>query len=714
MSSNPSAEAPEALLDDAVRQHRAGNLDEAERLYRLALAADPDQPEANHNLGTLALARGRTAEALARLKRALECAPGQRAYWLAYIRALLHAGHAEAARTLIAEGRRRGLGGAEADSLAARCEARIAAPPAGSVDAMDACRRLAQQDRLAEAESLLRRVLEARPGLAEAHCNLGSVLRQQGRPDEAEHSLRRALELEAAFPQALGNLGNVLNDLRRPAEAEACFRRAIAQLPDFARAHYGLGMALRTQNRPVEAEAAYRTALALQPDFVEAASNLGAILQEQGRLAEAQECFRGAIAIRPDFADAHDGLLFTLNYDADRSAEEIFAAYRAYDHRFGQPQRGAWRAHANPRDPGRRLKVGYVSPDFRRHAAVHFLEPLLAHHDKGQVEVHAYAELAREDAVTARYRGCADHWVATRGLSDEALAERIRADGIDILVDLAGHTSGNRLGVFARKPAPVSASWLGYGYTTGLSAIDYLLTDEASAPAGSEPLYAEVPWRLATPGYAFRPAEGMGAVSPLPALASGQVTFGTLTRRVRINHRTVRVWSEILKRVAGSRLLIDSNNFREAAMVAELRERFAEQGIGGERLEIGYHSPPWDILRQTDIGLDCFPHNSGTTLFESLYLGVPFITLAGRPTVGRLGSAILQGLGRAEWIAHSEEDYVGKAVALAGDLDALARRRAGLRDEMQASPLMDEAGFARKVEAAYREMWMRWIGEGRP
>jgi predicted O-linked N-acetylglucosamine transferase (SPINDLY family) len=254
----------------------------------------------------------------------------------------------------------------------------------------------------------------------------------------------------------------------------------------------------------------------------------------------------------------------------------------------------------------------------------------------------------------------------------------------------------------------VSLSWLGFGYTTGLTAIDYLLTDAASAPAGSEGLFSETPWRLETPGYAYRPAEGMGAVSPLPALARGYVTFGTLTRAVRINPLTIRVWSALLKRVEGARLVIDSGNFKSVATQDALASKFAAHGIERERLEIGCHSPPWEVLRGLDIGLDCFPHNSGTTLFETLYMGVPFVTLAGRPSVGRLGSSILEGVGHPSLIAHSEDEYMEKAVALASDLKSLAALRGGLRKKMETGPLMDEAGFARKVEAAYREMWWKW------
>ena len=319
-----------------------------------------------------------------------------------------------------------------------------------------------------------------------------------------------------------------------------------------------------------------------------------------------------------------------------------------------------------------------------------------------------YSRTSSRTRCSRRYRTCVEHWTNTQGLSDEQLARRIRADGIDILVDLAGHTYKSRLQVFAYKPAPVSVTWLGYGCTSGLSAIDYLLTDEASAPPGSEHLFAERPWRLATPQYAYRPAPDMGEAGPLPALERGHVSFGTLTRAVRINHRTIAVWSEILKQVRGARLVINSGNYRDPAIQERLAQRFLAQGIERERLEIGFQSPPWDVLRGIDIGLDCFPHNSGTTLFESLYMGVPFVSLAGRPSVGRLASSILEGLGHPEWIARSEAEYIEEAVALARTVDRLARCRAGLRSEMQASALMDEAGLARRVEAAYRQMFEIW------
>ena len=421
-----------------------------------------------------------------------------------------------------------------------------------------------------------------------------------------------------------------------------------------------------------------------------------------------------ALALQPGNKGIFSNYLFTLNYHADKSAEEIYETYAEYDKQFGAPYRSEWVAHDNNRDVTRRLKVGYVSPDFRSHSCIFFMEPLISQHNRGEVEVYAYADLAQEDAASQRYKSYVEHWVPTRGMTDAALAQRIRADGIDILVDMAGHTAGNRLGVFARKPAPVSLSWMGYGYTTGLRAIDYYLTDETSAPEGCDHLFSEEPWRLKdTPFAVYRAPQHMQdidpAATPLPALKNGYITLGTLTRGVRINHRTVRVWANILKRLPTAHLVIDSSSFKDPALQEVCIQKFTSFGIERDRLHIGFNSPASAVLQGMDIGLDCFPHNSGTTLYESLYMGVPYITLAGRPTVGRIGSAVLQAIKHPEWIATSEDDYVDKVVTLAQDTQALQRYRVNLRGQMQRSSLMDEAGFAAKVEQAYRDMFQRWV-----
>lgn len=567
---------------------------------------------------------------------------------------------------------------------------------------------LARLGRLEEALGVYQDIMARTGPSAVRLTNMGATFRMLGKTAEAQQCYQQALALDPQNAVIHFNLANTMRDHGQYAEAITGYQKALAINPRYGEAYQNLGILLRRLGRLGEAEVLLAKALSLEPSNPDILFNLAGVQCAQGRIDDAETLYRRVLAIKPDYEDAFSNLLFALNYHPDKSGEEIFTVYQAYDARFGLIHQAAWRPHGNSRATKRRLKVGYVSADFKAHAIQYFLEPLLAQHDKSVLEVYAYAELAREDAVSARYRKYADHWVITTGLSDATLAERIRADEIDILVDLAGHSAGNRLGVFARKPAPVSVSWLGYGYSTGLTAIDFMLTDEVSAPADSEGLFAEKLWRLATPSCVYRPPEGMGGITPLPAMSLGYVTFGTLSRLVRINQRVIRVWAEILKRVQGARLVIDSRDFCESGTQDALAEKFAAHGISRERLHIGCHSPPWDVLRQMDIGLDGFPHNSGTTLIETLYMGVPFVTLAGRPSVGRLGGMVLEGVGHPEWIAKSEAEYVELAVSLAADLAKLGTLRSGLRAEMERGPLMDEAAFARKVEVAYREMFEKW------
>jgi predicted O-linked N-acetylglucosamine transferase (SPINDLY family) len=648
----------------------------------------PDNANAHSNLGGILKDLGRLQDAEANLRSALRINPH-------HIQALINLGAT--------------LQGLDQPHEAELLLQRVLRIDPNSAEALcNLGNVFVRQRRLDDAERCFRRALEINPALAEAHFTLGATLQEQNRFEDAEVSYRRAITIKPDYAMAHCNLGVTLLRLGYLGESETSCRRALEINPDFPDAHINLGATLLHMGRLLEAEQCCRAALKLAPDSALTFSNLGVALQDLGQHQAAQLCYRRALDLQPDSVGAMDNLLFDLNYDPDKSAEEIFAVYREYDTRFALPLRREWKRHTNNRVVDRRLRVGYVSPDFKQHSAQRFLEPLLSKHDKSVVEVYAYAELVLEDAVTARYRSYVDHWVPTRGLTDAELAERIRADAIDILVELAGHTNGNRLGVFARKPAPVSLTWMGYGNTTGVSAIDYFLTDDTGAPPGSDSLFAERPWRIANPDIPFRPAEGMGDINVLPALTNGFVTFCTLTRRIRINHRTIRVWSEILTRVSNARLVINSKDFLDTSAQNLLAGEFAAHGIARDRLLIGCQSPPWDVLRNVDVGLDCFPHNSGTTLLETLYMGVPYVTLADRVRVGRIGGSMVRAAGHPEWIAESEQEYIDKAVALASDLPALARIRSQLRHEMQNGPLMDEAGFARRVEAAYREMFRRW------
>ena len=600
-----------------------------------------------------------------------------------------------------------------------------------------------QTGRFVEAKVLYDDLIKRLPKHPQVLTNLGSIEIQFGNFEDGVKRIQRSLEIDPNQPKALSNCGNGLLKLNRLDEALRCCDNAIRLVPDFAEAHNNRGAALHARGQheaaiesyeraialnPNSAEAhanrgaiflaqsdlmvaeiAVRRALALNPQLAGAHMNLGAILSQLGRHAEAASSFRQALAIESD-PRTYGVSLFNTNYHPDISAEEVYAKYQAFNQQLCLPLKKEWRPHTNSRVIKRRLKVGYVSADFKQHVVAMFLTPLLAHHNPEHVEVYAYAQVDvdEEDAMTSHLKSYVAHWVPTTALSDDALAQRIRDDGIDVLVDLAGHSAGNRLMVFARKPAPVSVSMLGYGYSTGLEAIDYYLTDAATAPFGSEHLFSETLWHLPC-ALVYRPIGSMGGeVNPLPAELNGYVTFGTLTRPIRINHRTVRVWSAILKALPNAKLVVNNHPFKFKTCQEQLEERFALHGILPHQLIIGFESPPWNVLRGMDITLDCFPHNSGTTLIDSLYTGVPFITLADRPSVGRIGSSILEAMHHPEWIAATEETYIQKAIALASDIPKLANIRVKLRREMQASLLMNAPAYAQSVEQAYQAMFKRW------
>jgi predicted O-linked N-acetylglucosamine transferase (SPINDLY family) len=568
---------------------------------------------------------------------------------------------------------------------------------------------LREMGRCTEALEFCQHALNLQADADAFHC-LGLIQSEVGQLNEAELSLKKALELRPNFTHAWTNLAATYHKNKHFELAIDAYDAALNIDPTMLEARVNAMITLKMLGRNKAAIRYGEIALAQKPDYSETWSNLAGVYMDNCELDLAVDSLIKAVETqqygsRQGIKKAYSGLFFCLNYHPDLSAEAIYGAYQDYETRFGVPLRLQWIVPVNARVPDKRLKVGYVSAGFSNSSCKYFLEPLMAHHDHRQIEVYAYSEQLRSDEYTERYQGYADHWISTMGLSDDELTEQIRRDGIDILVDISGHTEGHRLLVFARKPAPVSIHWLDFGYTTGLKAIDYYLCDQHTVPEGSEDLFSEKPWRLDSPPFSYRPSEGMGEVGALPALSKGYITFGTLTRSIRINYRVVRAWAALLKAVPGSRLVIDSGNFKGEEATTMMKQKFAEQGISEDRLDIGFHSPPWDLLRTIDIGLDCFPHNSGTTLFEMLYMGVPFITIAGRPSVGTLGAGILEGVGHLEWIARNEEEYVEKGVQLANDVAQLARLRMALRGQMQASPVMDEVGFARSLEHAYRQMW---------
>jgi predicted O-linked N-acetylglucosamine transferase (SPINDLY family) len=566
----------------------------------------------------------------------------------------------------------------------------------------------------AKADALLQIAVRGATGDAEPLSNHAAVLRRLGRLDDAERAARAALAIAPNRAETQNNLGNILRDSGRYEESLICYKAAITVQPGFADAWANLSWIQSLIGHVSEAEHAARQAIAHDPRNANGHNNLGLALMRQSRLREAEATLREALRLKPDFALAHSNVLFCLNYRDDLTAEAIFAEYQEWDRRHAAALTPAEPAYELDRTPGRRLRVGYVSPDFRQHAVALFAEPLLAAHDKRAVELFCYAEVPVEDATTQRLRTLADHWRSTVGLDDAAVADMIRRDRIDVLVDLAGHTAGNRLLAFARKPAPVQVEFmLGHGYTSGLSAMDAFLADAALAPPGCEALFSERVIRLPAIPITYRPPDGMPAVAPLPALENGFVTFGYFGRTVRLNDAVISTWARILASVPNSRLMLNSAPFAEAAGRAAMTERFAAHGIAAERLVLICTAPQprtWEAYGSVDIALDPFPHNAGTTTIEALWQGVPVVTLAGRPTVGRFGAAIMHPLGMDDWVATDTESYVQKAVAAAGNLEGMVALRADLRARFEASSLHDPAGLAAGIEAAYRRLWDEWRG----
>jgi protein O-GlcNAc transferase len=597
--------------------------------------------------------------------------------------------------------------------------------------------------RLAQAEALYREALRVRPDQPTIHYHLGLIDAHGGRLEQAASRYRQAIALDPDFPEALNNLGHACNGLGRWGEAIPYLERAVALRPRYARARNNLGIALDELGRAEEAVAAYRQAIADDPACCEAHYNLGTTLLTQGHVEEALECFERALALKPgyalaqlnlgnaylargdlarartslkraveiapDLAIAHDSNVFILNY-LSLSNEAAFAAHRQYAERFEAPLKGAWQPHPNDKDPERRLKVGYVSADLRTHSVASFIEPILAQHDKTGFEIYAYHSSTIHDATTERLMSHVAHWRSCKALSDEALAERIRADGIDILVDLSGHSTGNRLPMFAHRPAPVQVTYLGYPATTGLDAVDYRLVTADTDPPGAESFHSERLFRLPRSLWCYRPNAQMPEPRmQTPARTRREIYFGSTNNVAKISDATIASWSRILKAVPGSRLVM--TNLAEGEARRLILSRFGTRGIGPDRIILHGKLPAeefYSLLGGIDIALDPFPYNGTTTSCESLWMGVPLITLIGKSSAGRSGYALLRTIGLPELAAAGEDEYVWLAIDLAADLGRLDRLRSSMRRRMEESALRDEPGVTGDIEAAYRAMWREW------
>jgi predicted O-linked N-acetylglucosamine transferase (SPINDLY family) len=567
--------------------------------------------------------------------------------------------------------------------------------------------------RFAEAEASYLRALALKPDLVEALNNLGVVLKERGCLEKAEMYYRRALGVAANVADIHSNLGALLKDMGRLAEAESCHRRALALKPDFAKAHFNLGNTLAEAGRLNEAEASYRRAIEIAADYAEALCNLGALLKDLGRLEEAEQYCRRALQVKPDFIEARSVLLFVLNYVSVCSPELLFAEAC----RYGQvvatkctEMYSTWQCTSEPV----RLRVGLVSGDLCRHPVGYFLEQILAQLDRSRLELFAYSNNPCPDDFTARLKPNFERWQSLVGMADESAAQLIANDGVHVLIDLSGHTSKNRLPVFAYKPAPVQVSWLGYFATTGVSAIDYLLADSAGVSEAQRANFVEKIYYLPETRLCFSAPDLDVPVTEAPALTAGYVTFGSVQNLAKITDPVLTVWSTILASIPDSRLRVQCGQLGDESVLQGFVTRAARFGITADRLLLcGAAAYPEYLAgySEIDILLDTFPYPGGTTTCEALWMGVPTVTLAGDSLLARQGACLLGAAGLTGWVTETIDDYVGKACEAARNLNELAALRASLRSKVRASALFDAARFARHFEVAFWDMWGRYQSE---
>ena len=556
-----------------------------------------------------------------------------------------------------------------------------------------------------EAEICYRKVLEIEPGHAKAKVNLGMLFQRRGQENEAERCYRDALATDPGLAQAWFNLGTVELDREKPAAALDHFRKAVRLEPGVADWHSALGSAYQRAGHPLDALASLQIAIQRNPKLTNAHIDQGVCFLNLGDAASAVASFRRARELEPSMHSASSNFLFALNFVPGLGPDAVFQEHVEWGRQV--TRQAPKKEHGNELNPDRKLRIGYLSPDFREHALSFFIEPILDRHDRSRFEAVCYSDVEREDAVSRRLRGVGALWRSTAGWGDDRLAEQMRHDGIDILVDLAGHSAGGRrMLLLAAKPAPVQVSWLGYLNTTGLATVDYRITDWHAAPKEMERYHTERLIRMPVSQWCYRPPAGAPEVGPLPAVHNGAITFGSFHNLAKVTPQVVALWATILRDVPDSRLIVAAHGADHLA--ERMGAQFRAHGVDPGRIE-GRGGMPLDaylsLHNRVDISLDAFPYAGGTTTFHSLWMGVPVITFGGENVVSRGGVSILSAMGLHELIGRDERHYATIAVELARDRERLGRMRRELRPRLARSPLMDAARYTAALESAYREMW---------
>ncbi len=555
--------------------------------------------------------------------------------------------------------------------------------------------------------SAYRTAIKHKPDYAGAYYNIGNALLGNGQFDNAVKEYQRALEINPDLAEAHTNIGNALLSIGQFDAAVKSYHGALQINPDSAEVHCGLGIALKKLGQIDNAVACCQRALEIRPDYAEAHINLGLALEDLGQLDGAEASYRQALKIDPDFAAAHSNLLFSRNFTASHAPSYFLEDARQFGRMVSEKAVGrfsAWQCAPQPE----RLRVGLVSGDLLGHPVGFFLEGVLAHIDPARIELMAYSTHYKEDELTSRIRPYFSVWRSLFGKNDETAARLIHADGVHVLLDLSGHTRHNRLPMFAWKPAPVQASWLGYFATTGVAEMDYLLADEVGVPEALREQFTETIWQMPNTRLCFTPPKVDLPVAPLPALSNGMITFGCFQNLSKVGNGVLEVWANIFAALPDARLRLQCKQLGEPAQLEQMLNRLQDHGIDARRVMTHGVTDRKAYLvahADVDIVLDTFPYPGGTTTCEALWMGVPTLTLAGDSLLARQGASLLTAAGLEEWVASSKEDYIAKAIALASDKPRLTTLRADLRQQVLASPLFDAQCFAKDFEDAVWEMW---------
>jgi len=700
---------------------------EAADSFRGYLEANPQSAEAQNNLANALLAAGSTEEAATHFEKALQLRRNYPEAWNNFGMALRALGHSAEAEKCFRSSLEQKPGFAPALGNLAE----LLQQSNRKDEVVDLCRLLLQQNpachetwnnlgnalqslaELEQARDAYERSLSLHPDYFPAHSNRGNVLFRMGRYEEALASHQKALSLEPHSVEALNNAAVVLRSLNREPEAARLFERALRLVPSHPHTLTNFANLHRDQGRTEDAIALLRRAVDRHPGVATSWNSLGACLSEQGEVAQAIGCFERAMQLDPAYHQAHSNLLLNLHYIPYDPAE-LFQRHIE----FGRAHRSSRGFNFfNTRDPERPIRIGYLSADFRRHSVAWFLEPVLAAHNRASFELYCYSTVRRPDEVTARFREIAGAgWRDASGLSCSLLAESIHGDSIDLLVDLGGHTADNNLLVLAQKPSPIQFNWLGYANTTGLTSVDYRITDSwADPPGATDSWHTETLLRLPCGFSCYQPPAEAPSVTALPSQSGNPFTFVSFNNFAKVHEPVLDVWAAILARLPGSRLLLKSRGVSGQGTVQKVRSRMACHGIDPSRIffsglldRMSDHLACYD---SADIALDTFPYNGTTTTCESLWMGVPVVTLSGSHHASRVGVSLLSRLGLQDWIAPSPDDYVLLAVTKATNSAALTELRATLRDRMRASSITDAASFTAALERAYRDAWRRWCAQ---